>query len=33
MLGALIPQNLKHINFSLQKSEKAVNVVPIPAKR
>lgn len=25
LLGALIPQNLKHINFSWQNSEKAVN--------
>lgn len=32
LLGALIPQNLKHINFSRQNSEKAVNGAQIPAK-
>lgn len=29
---ALIPQKLKHINFSLQNSEKAVNVAQTTAK-
>lgn len=32
LLGALIPQNLKHINFSLQNSEKAVTGAQLPAK-
>lgn len=28
--GNTNPQNLKHINFSLQKSQKAVNIAQIP---
>lgn len=32
LLGALIPQNLKHINFSLKNSEEAVHAALIPAK-